>query len=105
MADELKAGIQSLFINSEFTKDGKMPKAEVEKICIALGMAANEVEVMFGEIDKDAKEVSVQALMDWVFGAGSEEAPEADDKEEDKEESEEEDDVDDELDEPPPPKS
>merc|ERR1719387_2867909 len=68
-------------------------------------MGADEVKVMFAEIDKDADSISVTAFMDWVFGAeaeapvteAAEKAPAAD-EEEDKE-----DDVDDEIDEPPPP--
>jgi len=104
MAD-LKTNIQALFADADCTKDGKMPKDELEKICVHLGMGADEVKVMFAEIDKDADSISVTAFMDWVFGAEAEapatevaeKAPAAE------EEDEEEDDVDDEFDEPPPP--
>jgi len=97
-----KSDIQALFAGAECTSDGKISKDELQKICVHLGMGADEVQVVFSEIDKDASSISVTAFMDWVFGA---EAPAADanpaaaaDDEE-----EEEDDVDDEFDEPPPP--
>jgi len=97
-----KSDIQALFAGAECTSDGKISKDELQKICVHLGMSADEVQVVFSEIDKDASSISVTAFMDWVFGA---EAPAADanpaaaaDDEE-----EEEDDVDDEFDEPPPP--
>jgi cAMP-dependent protein kinase regulator len=99
---EVKSGIQALFAGAEFTKDGKMPKAEVSKVCLDLGMTADEVEVMLSEIAKDDT-VDVAGFVDWVFGADAPAATEAKPAEE--EEEEEEDDVDDEIDEPPPIKS
>jgi len=98
---EVKSGIQALFAGAEFTKDGKMPKAEVEKVCVELGMTADEVGVMFAEIAKDGDSVDVSTLMDWIFEAEAEAKEEK--KAADEEEEEEEDDVEDELDEPPPP--
>lgn len=97
-----KSDIQALFAGAECTSDGKISKDELQKICVHLGMGADEVQVVFSEIDKDASAISVTAFMDWVFGAeaaaaDAKPAAAADDEEE------EEDDVDDEFDEPPPP--
>lgn len=111
---DVKAGIQGLFAEAEATKDGKMAKDELSKICVALGMSAAEVEVMFKEVGSDGDSISVATFMDWVFGGeapapATEEAPAAEEPKAEaaaEEEEEEEDDVEDELlDEPPPVKS
>jgi cAMP-dependent protein kinase regulator len=101
---DMKANIQGLFASAECVKDGKIPKDELSKVCVHLGMTADEVTVMCEEIDKEATAISVDSFMDWVFGAAAAaEAPAEEKKAEEPEEEEEEDDVEDELDEPPPP--
>lgn len=80
---EVRSGIQALFAGADFTKEGKMPKTDVQDVCVVLGMTAAQCEIMFKEIGDEGDSVDLTTYLDWVFGKdepATEDKPAAEDK-------------------------